>query len=881
MPEETGTQTEASPAEDDKVNPGFVHMGAALMAMEHFNQRNASVVPELAELGDCTFQFDITGSRMIDSGSTHLASRSLVQAGQPPCAMAGPYHDLPAIDLSVMAQAAQVPIVIQRSFNIRSTLEFFSPFSSQVYPDNEVVAEKLIDFLRTKGRTDYISIFFPFTDGGLQWKDILTAFFQANGIESYSQVIFDPTPKKVQHQQPLSVTDNLALLQKRGFRTIVVSLENPRETIPKIADAAEALGMNTGDYFWVWLGDFSEAHLYSDNRNITKLIHGSAWLLAIESMYLKGAADPFGAALINQGPDFVQRLNAANPIRPGDPGYYFAQPDFFAKISNSLLDHHGAGFMYDAMMSIGMGACSIGNPQVNASGFNLLQGIRGSEFTGASGKIRFKQQGPLPGGRDGSTALFGVLNLLPGSTNEGSYGSSRFSDVFQPELGAWTQMTNFTFGDGRMVPPDLMRDPPQQNYLPKWLQVIGITLLAIVLASALATSVWVFLKRVHPVLRAAQPSFLYALCFGSAVFGSAILPLSFDESYGWSEQQLSAGCVAVPWLVGFGHIITYSALFAKLWRVNKVLQFKKRKIEIRHVMWPAAILAVAAFVDLGLWTGLDPPEWVRVELDPTTGESIGFCDSTYLMAFAAPLAILMLIPTVLTGFMAWKTKDVDEAYTESWWIFALILVQVELAVIGAPVVAILRTVSTTGKYIGFVAILWAFPMSTLSLIMLPKVVAYVRAVRGIAKAHKRGSRETVRVSGLNLNPGVKRPSQLSSMISDESYVMMRSEAEPETTAFSAPPESAVCTKLVVPRSIMSASTDEVPSYSVFSTTKDSTTSEIAVLADKVGTQTEGTPLADTDETPRADMEETTMADTEETTMADTEETTMAETEGTP
>jgi len=160
--------------------------------------------------------------------------------------------------------------------------------------------------------------------------------------------------------------------------------------------------------------------------------------------------------------------------------------------------------------------------------------------------------------------------------------------------------------------------------------------------------------------------------------------------------------------------------------------------------------------------------------------------------------------------------------------------------------------------------------------MLPKVVAYVRAVRGIAKAHKRGSRETVRVSGLNLNPGVKRPSQLSSMISDESYVMMRSEAEPETTAFSAPPESAVCTKLVVPRSIMSASTDEVPSYSVFSTTKDSTTSEIAVLAD-----TEGTPLADTEETPRADMEETTMADTEETTMADTEETTMAETEGTP
>lgn len=809
--------------EDKKANTGFVFMAAALMAMEHFNQRNASVVPELADLGDCSFQFDINASRMFDSGSAHLASQSLYEAGSIPCAMAGPYHDVPALDLSVLAQVTKVPLVIQRAFNMRSTLEMFSPFSSQVYPNNEVVAERLIDFLHTKGRTNYISILYPYTDGGLQWKDTLNFFFQAFGMESFSQVIYNSNPEQVRHQQQAvatTVTNNLATLKKRGFRTIVVPLENPLENLPQIADVAEALGMNNGDYFWVWLGDFSATHLNSDNSNITKLVYGSAWLFAIESMYLLGAADPFCMALANQGSDFVERVNAVNPIAPGNPGYYYAQPDFFTKISSSLLDHHGAGFMYDAVMSIGVGACSMESTTTeNASlGLNLLQGIRQSEFTGASGKVRFKGSGPMPGGRDGSSALFGALNIVPGSTMKDSNGVTRFSDIFQPELGTWIQTDNFTFAGGSMVPPELLRDPPQQNYLPNSLRIVGFTLMGIVVASAIATSIWVFLKRDHQVLRAAQPSFLYGLCFGSIVFASAIVPLSFDESYGWTEQQLSAGCISIPWLVGFGHIITYSALFAKLWRVNKVLQFKKRKIEVRHVVWPAAILVLAAFVDLGLWTGLDPPEWVRVEIDPTTGESIGFCDSAYLLAFAAPLAILMLIPTVLTGVMAWKTKDVDEAYTETWWIFALILVQVELAVVGAPVVAILRTVSTSGKYIGFVAILWAFPMSTLLLIMLPKMVASVRAARGVVKGRTRGSRESVRVSGISMNSCVqKRTQHVSSMVSNESSSHPRYD---ESTS-SEPIEPTVYTKQTIQRSDMSASPDDAPGVCLRHSMKDS------------------------------------------------------------
>jgi 7 transmembrane sweet-taste receptor of 3 GCPR len=160
------------------------------------------------------------------------------------------------------------------------------------------------------------------------------------------------------------------------------------------------------------------------------------------------------------------------------------------------------------------------------------------------------------------------------------------------------------------------------------------------------------------------------------------------------------------------------------------------------------VLALAALLVLALWTGLDPLVWTRVEIDPWTGESTAYCQSPQTLEFAIPLGVLMLIPTLLTFIMAWKTKDVDAAFSDSSWIFTLILIQVELLVIGVPLVIILRSVSLSGRYVGFIVLLWVFPMTTLALIMLPKVVAYRRSVLGLESSRMRGSRETVRVTGL-------------------------------------------------------------------------------------------------------------------------------------
>lgn len=152
-------------------------------------------------------------------------------------------------------------------------------------------------------------------------------------------------------------------------------------------------------------------------------------------------------------------------------------------------------------------------------------------------------------------------------------------------------------------------------------------------------------------------------------------------------------------------------------------------------------------------------EWIRKEIDDVTGESIGTCDNDHFIAFIVPLVLLMLIPSLLTFVMSYKTKDVDDVYAESYWIFIMVLVQLEVTLFALPMVAILRNSSSNdAKSIGLTLLIWTFPMSTLVLIIGPKVGAFYRAKWGMSsetQGPKRGERASggVRISGLNSGTG--------------------------------------------------------------------------------------------------------------------------------
>lgn len=210
-----------------------------------------------------------------------------------------------------------------------------------------------------------------------------------------------------------------------------------------------------------------------------------------------------------------------------------------------------------------------------------------------------------------------------------------------------------------------------------------------------------------------------------------------------------------------------------------MLQFKRARIKVRQVVWPALFLVLAAVVLLAVFTSTGDFNWERIEIDDLTGESIGRCKGEHSLAFFLPGCLICLVPTVLTCVMAWKTSDVEDVYSESKWIFSLVLAQlqvkhvccfvgfigimlnswlnpllfVQVIIVGAPVVAILQDVSTNGRYIGLTLLVWTFPMSTMGLIMVPKMMMVRREARGFDKGSKtRGSRAHAAVTGIENHP---------------------------------------------------------------------------------------------------------------------------------
>jgi hypothetical protein len=118
-------------------------------------------------------------------------------------------------------------------------------------------------------------------------------------------------------------------IKEAGYRTIVVSMEFRWGELQPLADAAEELGMNQGDYFWVWFDNFELTDELMKNKNVTKLVAGSAWLVPLSGALLAPETDPFATTWSSQGKEAVDRLNAANPINPGEVGYIFADDDWF------------------------------------------------------------------------------------------------------------------------------------------------------------------------------------------------------------------------------------------------------------------------------------------------------------------------------------------------------------------------------------------------------------------------------------------------------------------------------------------------------------------------------------------------------------------------
>jgi 7 transmembrane sweet-taste receptor of 3 GCPR/Receptor family ligand binding region len=734
------------------------------MAMDHFNARNSSIIPALAQFADCPVQFDVDRSLIFDSGTYgHLAVTSLWNQSETPCVVVGPFHDVPTLELSTMAVAADFPVVAHRAFNLRVTEEYSAPYTTSMFPDLRDSSKQLVSALKILNRTNYVAVLYASSDTGLQRRETMQWALETANITvcSFAYATDYAPVRGTQNTVSGSIRDAIRAVNQSGYRTIVVATENTAVELYEIADAAAEHGLTNGGYVWTWFGDITPQFGALDgNSNLTKLLAGSAWMTPLDIFSFtskaagaKAVVAPLVDAWFAQGTGEVERLKQMIPMRPGAVGYRNLTEDYFSQPPDLF-----SGFMYDAVMSAGMGACIAREQSSNGkvTTRSHVSGIRNVSVQGlATGVVSFGGGNSASGARSYYSTIWAVANLHPpGSSERATIPYIAAGEYFVPTDGFLGNGTMpFVFADGSHISPTLLRDPPDQNYLSGSVRFFGLILMGLVVVAAVVFFLWTYIHRKHRLVLASQPIFLCFLCLGAIVFVSSIATISVDESHGLTQTSLDRACRGTPWLVSFGHTIINGAIFSKLSRVHQVLQFARRKVTARTAAFPAALIMGLTLLLMSLWSSFDPLTWTRRETNERTGESIGRCECHNMSAWIFVLALLMITPSWLVAYFSWHTRDVDGAYSESYWIFIMMIVQIEVVLFAVPMILLLRDVSVDGRYLGMVSLLFAIPFSALVLIFLPKIVEYRRLPsigddpRALA-TRRRGAHGSVVVSGL-------------------------------------------------------------------------------------------------------------------------------------
>jgi ABC-type sugar transport system substrate-binding protein len=304
-----------------------------------------------------------------------------------------------------------------------------------------------------------------------------------------------------------------------------------------------------------------------------------------------------------------------------------------------------------------------------------------------------------------------------------------------------------------LIPLELPPLDVDQNILGD-LKYFGFTCFGLVALSAVGCMAWTLYHSACSVVRAAQPFFLVMVAGGVLVVASSLVPLSFDdggESFdddGNSESMSTwrgvGICMSTPWLAFTGFTVTFSALFSKTWRVNRLLHAKVRhgriQVSERDVLAPFAVLLTSNIVVLTCWTILDPLTYVRQENDGTDYwnrviSTYGACRSDNVVAYLVPLAVINLSVVATACWQAWQARAIESEFSEAKYIGLTVASLFQAFLTGIPVVVVVREMPKA-YYLLLSIVIFLLCMVVLLLIFLPKIFMQ-RAYARVSEAEQR------------------------------------------------------------------------------------------------------------------------------------------------
>lgn len=190
-----------------------------------------------------------------------------------------------------------------------------------------------------------------------------------------------------------------------------------------------------------------------------------------------------------------------------------------------------------------------------------------------------------------------------------------------------------------------------------------------------------------------------------------------------------------------------SALFAKLWRINKI--FKSPPLQRIVVPKSEALIFFFALTGCNLaillvWALVDPLRWKILSVPGEEWKLYGSCTGMGAAGqtlFALDFALNGII-LLLAAVQAFKARKLSDEFSESKDLGFAVFSAFQILLVGVPILFLTRNDNPVVRYMLFVMLIFGIGMSILLLIFLP-----------IIKIHSsKQQRPSVHVSGLMMGP---------------------------------------------------------------------------------------------------------------------------------
>jgi Receptor family ligand binding region len=476
----------------------FSLMAAAELARYHFNTRDTTIVPELGQLNDCpitmpdpeehevkyldsgydkisavrTFhdtrfildQIDgmNNGGGSVDVGSLVNGRPSenstwLPQNDRHFCALIGPVHPYVVDGISGFAESGRIPLIAYETtsakFSAQRQYPFFASTIPNAYDFGEVISKAFRDIWTREG-IGILDDIEDYGDFGVQLERPLREFIETFDHEAIFAHMYQFEDE--------SIRAALSNVTSKGYRTIIVLNDRPA-SIEKIAQVADSMNMVGPGYFWLLMGaafrpSTIQSMKYAVNSPMDKLLRGAALFTNYDRSIYGNQNDPFLATWKTQNVLSIDQLNRLQPIdmKTKIP-YYTANASYF----QDEVPSEYASYMYDAVILTGISVCNDYKRNFGNGNFTHIEEIRRTEFTGASGRVRFapkdyivKYDDSSPkksinqllskfktkSSRDPQDAIFGIYNIQRGDVD--SQNMQRYVVYHKYTLGLKFVITN-------------------------------------------------------------------------------------------------------------------------------------------------------------------------------------------------------------------------------------------------------------------------------------------------------------------------------------------------------------------------------------------------------------------------------------------------------